>query len=438
MKDRSVLVLDASLYYVSLLGMIGCSAFFSASETAFSSVNLIRLRQYAEAKRSGAKKALYVAERFDEVLLAILIGNNIVNLSSAAIATVVATEVLGFGSSGVALATAVMTILIIIFGEILPKSYAKQNSELLSLRIGGFYYYLLIIFKPLIQFFIWIKKGLSIFQRSSTIEPSVTEDELNVIIDTMEEEGVLHQDEVDMLQGVLDLSATQVRQIMTPRVDLVSVDIEESITTIKNIFLTEKYSRIPVYQGSPDHIIGILYERELLAALIDDPQLTSSALASLVRPPMFVSYRMKVSDLLTRLQRGKQHLAIVADEYGGTAGIVTLEDVLEEVVGEIYDEYDEESDTHDLLKRSEGLYEAKGTISLKELFEVLDDELDVPEDASSLESWLYAKIEDIPNYGDVYLYQGWMFTLLQVDERRIQRVQVEAFKSEETKETESD
>lgn len=429
--------MGASSYYVGLIGMILCSAFFSASETAFSSVNLIRLRQYAEAKRPGATKALWVAERFDEVLLAILIGNNIVNLASAAVATVVATDVLELGSSGVALATAVMTILIIIFGEILPKSYAKQHSELFAMRIGGFYYYLLMVFNPLIQLFIWMKKGVSFVQRSSTSEPSVTEDELNVIIDTMEEEGVLHQEEVEMLQGVLDLSATQVRQIMTPRVDLVSVDVEESIATIKEVFLTEKYSRIPVYDGSPDHIVGILYERELLAALIDDPQMTSFSLASLIRPPMFVSCRMKVSDLLTRLQREKQHLAIVADEYGGTAGVVTLEDVLEEVVGEIYDEHDEESDAHGLLKRSEGLYEVKGTISLKDLFEVLDDKLDVPEEASSLESWLYAKIEDIPHCGDMCLYQGWVFTLLQVDERRIQRVQIEALKTEEDSESET-
>lgn len=258
------------MYYVILVIMIILSAFFSASETAFSSVNLIRLRQYVDDGRPGAKKALNVAERFDEVLLAILIGNNIVNLASASLATIVATEVLNLGASGAPIATAVMTVLIIIFGEILPKSYAKENSESLALSIGTIYYYMIKVMKPLIFIFMVLKDFVAKLYSKKEDEPSVTEDELNVIIDTMEEEGVLQQDEVEMLQSVLDLSETFVKDIMTPRVDVVAVDVHDSTENVKNVFFEEKYSRIPVYDESRDNIVGILYERDLFSAIIEN------------------------------------------------------------------------------------------------------------------------------------------------------------------------
>lgn len=420
------------MYYVILVGMIILSAFFSASETAFSSVNLIRLRQYAEEGRSGAKKALNVAERFDEVLLAILIGNNVVNLASASIATVVATEVLHLGASSAAIATAVMTILIIIFGEILPKSYAKENSEQFSLMVGSTYYFLIIIMKPLIKIFMVLKELVAKLYRKKDEEPSVTEDELNVIIDTMEEEGVLQQDEVEMLQSVLDLSETFVKDIMTPRVDVVAVSIHDSNEEIKNVFLEEKYSRIPVYDESRDNIVGILYERDLFSAIIEKGSVDKVSVSEIMRDPMYVSYTMRVSDLLTRLQFEKQHLAIVADEYGGTAGLVTMEDVLEEVVGEIYDEHDEEEQL--IIKKNDSLYEVKADIELDELFDVMDVELDIPEDAYSLGSWMYSKIEDIPNIGDMYQYHHLVFTIIEVEDRRIKRVKIELMEEQPTEE----
>ncbi len=395
-------------------------------------MNLIRLRQYAEEGRSGAKKALNVAERFDEVLLAILIGNNVVNLASASIATVVATEVLHLGASSAAIATAVMTILIIIFGEILPKSYAKENSEQFSLMVGSTYYFLIIIMKPLIKIFMVLKELVAKLYRKKDEEPSVTEDELNVIIDTMEEEGVLQQDEVEMLQSVLDLSETFVKDIMTPRVDVVAVSIHDSNEEIKNVFLEEKYSRIPVYDESRDNIVGILYERDLFSAIIEKGSVDKVSVSEIMRDPMYVSYTMRVSDLLTRLQFEKQHLAIVADEYGGTAGLVTMEDVLEEVVGEIYDEHDEEEQL--IVKKNDSLYEVKADIELDELFDVMDVELDIPEDAYSLGSWMYSKIEDIPNIGDMYQYHHLVFTIIEVEDRRIKRVKIELMEEQPTEE----
>lgn len=408
--------------------MIILSAFFSASETAFSSVNLIRLRQYVDDGRPGAKKALNVAERFDEVLLAILIGNNIVNLASASLATIVATEVLNLGASGAPIATAVMTVLIIIFGEILPKSYAKENSESLALSIGTIYYYMIKVMKPLIFIFMVLKDFVAKLYSKKEDEPSVTEDELNVIIDTMEEEGVLQQDEVEMLQSVLDLSETFVKDIMTPRVDVVAVDVHDSTENVKNVFFEEKYSRIPVYEESRDNIVGILYERDLFSAIIENGSTDDLLIADVMRDPMYVSYTMRVSDLLTRLQLEKQHLAIVADEYGGTAGLVTMEDVLEEVVGEIYDEHDEEEQL--VVKKSDTLYEVKAEIELDELFDIMDIDLDIPEDAYSLGSWMYSKIEDIPEIGDMYQYHNLIFTIIEVEDRRIIRVKIEVVEPE--------
>jgi len=410
--------------------MIILSAFFSASETAFSSVNLIRLRQYAEDNRPGAKRALSVAERFDEVLLAILIGNNIVNLASASLATIVATEVLNLGASGAPIATAVMTVLIIIFGEILPKSYAKENVESLALSIGTVYYYIIKIMKSIILIFMVLNDFVAKLYSKKEDEPSVTEDELNVIIDTMEEEGVLQQDEVEMLQSVLDLSETFVKDIMTPRVDVIAVDVHDSTERVKNVFFEEKYSRIPVYDESRDNIVGILYERDLFSAIIEHGSTDDVLIADVMRDPMYVSYTMRVSDLLTRLQLEKQHLAIVADEYGGTAGLVTMEDVLEEVVGEIYDEHDEEEQY--VVKKSETLYEVKADIELDELFDIMNIDLDIPEDAYSLGSWMYSKIEDIPDIGDMYQYHNLVFTIIEVEDRRIMRVKIEITESEES------
>ena len=408
--------------------MILLSGFFSASETAFSSVNLIRLRQYAEEGKRGAKRALSVAERFDEVLLAILIGNNIVNLASASLATIVATEVLSLGASGVPIATAVMTVLIIIFGEILPKSYAKENAESLTLVIGNIYYYLTLILKPLIKVFMVLKELVAKLYRKKEVEPSVTEDELNVIIDTMEEEGVLEQEEVEMIQSVLDLSETRVKEIMTPRVDMVSINLQASLDEVKEVFLSEKYSRIPVYDESNDDIVGILYQHDVFVHLIENEN-QPLVISDVMKNPIFIPCGMKVSDLLSRLQQEKQHMAIVSDEYGGTAGLVTMEDALEEVVGEIYDEHDEEEQL--LIRLSEAQFEVSAEMPIDELFDEIHVSLKAPEDYRSIGSWLYAEIKDVPEVGMTHDYQFLNFVISEVEDRRIKSIRLTILPNEE-------
>ena len=219
---------------------------------------------------------------------------------------------------------------------------------------------------------------------------------------------------------------------MTPRVDVTAVSIHDSNEDIKNVFLEEKYSRIPVYEESRDNIIGILYQRDLFAEIIEKGSVEDVNIVDIMRDPMYVSYTMRVSDLLTRLQFEKQHIAIVADEYGGTAGLVTMEDVLEEVVGEIYDEHDEEEQL--VTKKSDTLYEAKADIDLDELFDIMDIDLDIPEDAYSLGSWMYSKIEDIPDIGDMYQYHHLVFTIIEVEDRRIKKVKIEVLPEVEKEE----
>lgn len=401
--------------------MLGLYTFFSVAETAFSSVNLIRLRQYVEEGRPGAKAALKVAEQFDQVLIATLLCNNIANSAAVAVATVIALDL--FGASGVTIVTLVLTIFITIFSEMVPKTYAKKNSERSAIAIGRIYTILLVVLKPVIKILIFINAMIERLYKNQDEEPSVTEDELNVIIDTMEEEGILEEDEVDMLQGVLDLSETFVRDIMTPRVDVVAIDVNASVEEITNVFLEEKYSRIPVYENSRDNILGVLYERDLFSFMVAKGSLEAVSIVDLMRDGIYVSDSMRVSTLLTRLQLEKQHLAIVVDEYGGTAGIVTMEDVLEEVVGEIYDEHDEEEQF--IIKKDDQLYEVKADIELDELFDVIEVDMAVPEDAHSLGSWIYSKIEDIPKVGDDYRYYQLLFTVIEVEGRRIKRVRIE-------------
>ena len=409
------------MYYVLLFVMLGLYTFFSVAETAFSSVNLIRLRQYVEEGRPGAKAALKVAEQFDQVLVATLLCNNIANSAAVAVATVIALDL--FGASGVTIVTLALTIFITIFSEMVPKTYAKKNSERSAIAIGRIYTILLVVLKPVIKILIFINAMIERLYKNQDEVPSVTEDELNVIIDTMEEEGILEEDEVDMLQGVLDLSETFVRDIMTPRVDVVAIDVNASVEEITAVFLEEKYSRVPVYENSRDNILGVLYERDLFSFMVAKGSLEAVSIVDLMREGIYVSDSMRVSTLLPRLQFEKQHLAIVVDEYGGTAGIVTMEDVLEEVVGEIYDEHDEEELL--IIKKDDQHFEVKADIELDELFDVIEMDMAVPEDAHSLGSWIYSKIEDIPKVGDDYRYYQLLFTVIEVEGRRIKRVRIE-------------
>ena len=419
--------MDPALWYIVLFVLIVLSSFFSASETAFSSVNQIRLRQYVEDGKKGAKIALEVSERFEDVLLVIIILNNVVNFAAAGIAAIVALET--FGEAAAILGTLIITIIMIVFAEIMPKSYARENAERLVLHISGIFKVLIIALKPLISILKVVKNIFSKNADEKEEEPSVTEDELDVIINTMEEEGVLEEDEVDMLQGVLDLSETFVKNIMTPRADVKSISAEATVEEAKQKFLKHKFSRIPVYEDSHDNIVGLLYERDLFAAIIEEGD--EIELGQLIKEPLYVSSSMRVSSLLEKLREEKQHLAVVIDEHGAASGIVTMEDAIEEVVGEIYDEHDEEEQL--ITKESDTVYEVSADFALDELCDLFGFNINEDDDVVPIGSWLYEKLEDIPKVGDAYVHESLTFKVTSVENRRIMRVLVE-YKEVETEE----
>ena len=390
--------------YLVVFILICLSAFFSASETAFSTVNLIRLKNAKEEGRKGAKTALYLATHYENTLSTILIGNNIVNLATSALATVIAIDVMHNHTSAPVVATVLTTIVILLFGEILPKTYAKAYSFELCLKIGLILRFFYRIFTPisfvltrLTRFFHKILGG----QEEETT-PSVTEDELEVIINTMEEEGVLEEEEREMMRNVLDLGNTSVYDIMTPRVDMVGVYLDDDIEYIKEVFFKEKYSRIPVYKETKDNVVGILYERDFFSALLQANDPNEVKIEKVMRKPLFVTKSMHADALMTTLQRNKQHLAIVSDEYGGTAGLVTMEDCLEELVGEIYDEHDEEELT--IKKIDDHTYEINASIDLEDLFEELKLGPLPETQYNNLGGWLYQQLEEIPKVGDEYIH----------------------------------
>jgi len=269
---------------ILLLILIMLSAFFSASETAYSSVNRIRLKNYVEEKRRGSKKAFFITEHFDNALSTILVGNNIVNIAAASIASKVATDIFG-ENTGLVISTFVMTLLILTFGEILPKSFAKENAESFSLRVSGILFVLMKFLTPITYLFGLLKALAAKLINSNNETPSFTEEEIKVMVDLSEEEGVIDNKEKELVHRSLDFNDILVGEILTPRIDMVAVEVNDPIEKIRDMFLEERYSRVPVYEDNTDNIIGILSEREFLSLLVQQKKIN---LRSIIRKPFFV------------------------------------------------------------------------------------------------------------------------------------------------------
>lgn len=423
---------------ILIMILILMSAFFSASETAFSSVNIIRLKSYVEEKKRGAKKALWIAEHYDRTLSTILVGNNFVNISSTTVAALILTNLIYNPTLANLVTTIGMTIIILIFGEIIPKSYAKEHSESWALNSAGLLYFLIKISYPFIYLFIALKR---FFFRKSKIEsiPTVTESELETIIETMEDQGVLDSADADWLQGVINIGERTVNDIMVPRVDITGIELSMSVDEIRELFLEFKYSRMPVYNEDKDHIIGVLSERDFWTALYTKNKFD---LRTLVKTPLYVSKTLRVDDLIRKMQLAKKHFAIVSDEYGGTSGIVTLEDALEELFGEIYDEHDEDEITEEIKKIDDYCYEIMSDVSVEELFDVLEIGKAPETTYPNIGGFLYSLAEELPTENQIIDYATFVyrnndddllieipltlrFTILSVVERRIIKVKLE-------------
>ncbi|GAC90263.1 hypothetical protein KN10_0699 [Anoxybacillus flavithermus NBRC 109594] len=400
-----------------LIALILLSAFFSASETAFSSVNKIRLKNYVDEKRRGSKKALYIAENFDQALSTILVGNNIVNIAAASISAKVATDLFG-GSTGLVISTVGMTILILIFGEVLPKSLAKEHAESFSLLISDVLYMLIQLFTPVTALLVMLKKVVSKLVGQRADVPSVTEEEIKVMVNLSEEEGVIDNKEKELVHRSLDFNDILVGEIFTPRIDMVAVEVNQPVEEIRDIFLRERYSRVPVYEGDIDNVIGILSESDFFSQLVQGKEVN---VRQLLRTPLFVVESMRISTLLPELQKSKVHMAIVIDEFGGTSGLITLEDILEQIVGEIWDEHDEAVKTFQKINDYE--YEFNAELPLDEFCHILGiDELE--SSSHTLGGWVFEMFERIPTVGESFEYETLTVTVRQVENRRIRKVLV--------------
>ena len=403
--------------YILLVVLIALSAFFSASETAFSSVNKIRLKNYASDGNRKAERALKIAEDFDRMLSAILIGNNIVNIASASIGTVIFTKL--FGVAGAAISTVVMTVAVLIFGEILPKSYAKENSEKVTMSFAAPLNAVMFVLTPLV----WIFTKLQSLVKSKKGEedaPSVTQEELKFIIEEIEDEGVLQESESELLQSALEFQEITVDEILTPRVDLVAADVNDSVEEIKALFMEHRYSRIPIYEKTVDSIIGVLWERDFFRELINGNDVD---IRGLTRKTIFVPEKQLISSLMRELQMSKIHMAVVTDSYGGTVGIVTLEDIVEELVGEIWDEKDEVVET--VVKVAENEYIVDADLNIFDMLEELEIEIkDFEPESNTVGGWVLEEMKKIPEQGESFEYEMLTVTIEEVGEKRVEKIRV--------------
>lgn len=405
--------------YGAFLVLLAFSAFFSASETALSSANKIRLKNRAEAGERRAGTALHLADDFDRTLSTILVGNNVVNIASASLATIIATTLLG--PNGAAIATAVVTVLVLIFGEILPKSYAKDDAENVSMLVAGPLQWIKSLLTPVVWLFVQIKR-LFTGRRSTelNVQPSVTEEELKTIIDTVEEEGVLDRRETDIIQSVIDFNTITVQDILVPRVDMAAVEVRTSGEDIVSLCMHKGFSRIPVYEGTIDNIIGVLYVKDLLACLSKGREIQARRIK---RDVLFVYRTRRINDLLADLRHRKQHMAIVTDEHGGTVGLVTMEDILEELVGEIWDETDQAQTPIRRIDAARWLVE--GDVRIEELFDELhfiDKKFDCA--ATTVAGWVLDELEHIPAVGEHFTYKQLLVAVHEMDDQRIETVTV--------------
>lgn len=405
------------------------------TETVFASVSEAKIKNYVEERKTGAKKALFCVEHFDRTLTTLLVGNNIVN---TALSTFALTFFMGFIRTGnlELISTAIITIVLLIFGEITPKTIGKKYNDKLVLFLAPIIYVISYILLPISIIFMGIQK---IFTGKKNNDSQVNESELETILDTMVEDGEIEDDEHEYIKNVFDLNDRTVEEIMVPRVDMVAIEDTTSIDEVKNIFIREQYSRIPVYHEDKDHIIGIIYERDFFEPMAKNIELKN--VKQLMRNVLFVNKKMTVDALIKTLQESKTHMAIVSGEYNDTLGLVTMEDALEEIVGEIYDEHDEGSVKQKLItKINDNTYMVDGDMFVSDMFEEIGLG-EAPEGASKLSTWMFESQEDLPKIGDKMTYiscftdqnengeyedyaKKIVLEIVEVDDRRIETVKV--------------
>ena len=402
--------------WAALVILVGFSAFFSASETAFSSLNQIRLKSRAEDGDSSAARVLAMAEQYDKLLSTILIGNNIVNIAAASIGTILFTRMLG-AERGATVSTIVLTIIVLIFGEVTPKSLAKEMPEKVATAVSPFLVVLMALMTPLTWLFTQWKKLLGRFVHSGEAD-TITEGELMTMVSEAENDGELTDRESELIRSAIEFDDVEVEEILTPRVDVVAVEDDIPLEELAQTFAESGYSRLPVYHGTIDNIIGVVHEKDFYIARLKK----ATKIDDLVVPTLYTTGSTQISQLLRTLREQHHHLAVVVDEYGGTEGIITLEDILEELVGEIWDEHDEV--TEDFRKQSDGSWLVSGSASVDDLYE----ELDLPEeediDSNTVNGLVQEKTCHLPKVGDRFTLGEYDGVVTRTAKRRVTEVRL--------------
>ena len=378
--------------WVTLVILVAFSAFFSASETAFSSLNQIRLKSRADDGDRTAARVLAMSEQYDKLLSTILIGNNIVNIAAASIGTIIFTKMLG-AERGATVSTMVLTIVVLIFGEVTPKSLAKEMPETIATAVAPVLSLLMLVLTPLTWLFSQWKRLLNHFVHSSESD-TITEGELMTMVSEAENDGELTDRESELIRSAIEFDDVEVEEILTPRVDVVAVADDISLEELAQTFAESGYSRLPVYHGTIDNIIGVVHEKDFYIARLKK----ATKIDDLVAPTLYTTGSTQISQLLRTLREQHHHMAVVVDEYGGTEGIITLEDILEELVGEIWDEHDEV--TEDFRKQSDGSWLVSGSASVDDLFETLDLPEDEDIDSNTVNGLVQEKTCHLPKVGD--------------------------------------
>ena len=403
----------------AILLLLLISASFSAGEIAFTSVNARRMRRAAEGGDRKSALAVQIYDHFDDALSAILIGNNLVNIAASSVATVLAISLAGEAGAGVA--SIVMTVAIVLFGEITPKILAKRNCDAFAREAAYPLRVVMLALKPAVKASLFVVEGLArALGAGEKAGPAMTEEELTAILETAEDEGVIDEERTDLVQSALEFDDLTIGQVLTPRIDMVAIDLDDSLDDALRIVIESQYSRIPVYEGTIDNVVGILHVNQFLREMDRGAPVD---LKKMLMPPLVVHKTLKLDDALKLLQRARTHIAVVADEYGGTMGIITLEDLLEQLVGEIWDENDDIVEP--CVEVGENLYQCSGLMGLHDFFDEIDyDGKNFDSEYTTLGGWAVEMLDAQPEVGRSFDYDTLHVTVEKMDGVRVDKLRV--------------
>lgn len=404
-----------TLQIIIMIGLVIMSAYFSATETAFTSINKTRLKTLAEKENKKAELVLLISEQYDKLISTILIGNNIVNITLASMGTVLFIDLMQNDGLATTLSTVVITVIVLIFGEFSPKSIAKDKPEQFAMFAAPFIRMLMVVLTPVNFLFSLLKKLFGKILKSEEIE-KMSQEELLMFVEEVEQEGTIDEDEGDLIRNVIEFTETKAEDILTHRVDLEAVSVDTDKEEISRKFQQTQFSRLLVYEENIDNIIGFILQKDFYT--VDG--ITKVPVDKIVKPVIFTQKSEMINDLLKKLQVNKSHIAVVLDEYGGTLGIVTMEDILEELVGEIWDEHDEV--VEDFKKLNENKYRVDCSVNAEDFYEFFEIESD--SESISLGGWVMEQLGKVPEKGDTFEYDELSITVFETDSRRVTKIDV--------------